>query len=325
MSPFRDNQRQTLPLIHRMDLAAISTTQSLGKCNHRPFHVIGYQDYKSTFVTDALYSFYSLTRFTNRKQNRKALEALRNNRISKSYRVTVSASKQNKSRMLLQHILQKHSRPPVPQSKIFALIPFLSTSRALLRDSALQFARHCHHKTPECGFHLKIPHKELKSSLDGTSNQLTHTDAQGKASMVNVGAKPVTHRTATACGKVILGPKAFNLVCANQVAKGDALAVAQLAGIMGAKQTSNLIPLCHPLPLDHASVTIELLEEEHAAVIKATCQTTGRTGVEMEALTAVSIASLTLYDMCKSVSHDIIITDIKLLSKTGGQRGDFHL
>lgn len=142
--------------------------------------------------------------------------------------------------------------------------------------------------------------------------------------MVNVGFKAVTCRTATACGKVILGPKAFHLVCVNQLAKGDALAVAQLAGIMGAKQTSSLIPLCHPLPLDHVSVTIELLEEGHAVIVKATCQTTGRTGVEMEALTAVTVASLTLYDMCKSVSHDIVITDIKLLSKTGGQKGDFH-
>lgn len=142
--------------------------------------------------------------------------------------------------------------------------------------------------------------------------------------MVNVGSKAVTCRTATACGKVILGPKAFNLVRANQLAKGDALAVAQLAGIMGAKQTSSLIPLCHALPLDHTSVTIELLEKRHTAVVKATCQTTGRTGVEMEALTAVTVATLALYDMCKSVSRDIVITDIKLLSKTGGQGGDFQ-
>ncbi|KAI4905080.1 hypothetical protein NFI96_016803 [Prochilodus magdalenae] len=162
------------------------------------------------------------------------------------------------------------------------------------------------------------------SNQDGTSDQLTHTDAQGKASMVNIGDKAATRRTATACARVILGPKAFALVRANQLAKGDALAVAQLAGIMGAKQTSSLIPLCHPLPLDHASVTVELQEEGHVAVVKATCQTTGRTGVEMEALTAVSVAALALYDMCKAVSRDIVITDVKLLSKTGGQRGDFE-
>uniref|UniRef100_A0AAR2JZS1 Molybdenum cofactor biosynthesis protein 1 n=1 Tax=Pygocentrus nattereri TaxID=42514 RepID=A0AAR2JZS1_PYGNA len=164
----------------------------------------------------------------------------------------------------------------------------------------------------------------LFSNKDGTSDQLTHTDAQGKASMVNVGDKAVTCRTATACALVILGPKAFGLVRANQLAKGDALAVAQLAGIMGAKQTSSLIPLCHPLPLDHASVTVELQEEGHMAVVMATCQTTGRTGVEMEALTAVTVAALALYDMCKAVSRDIVITDIKLLSKTGGRRGDFQ-
>lgn len=187
--------------------------------------------------------------------------------------------------------------------------------------SVPQSLRQIHSETFKCGPDLKVP---KSSSSDGTSDCLTHTDAQGKASMVNVGSKPVTCRTATACGKVILGSKAFNLVRANQLAKGDALAVAQLAGIMGAKQTASLIPLCHTLPLDHTSVTIELLEEGHTAVVKATCQTLGRTGVEMEALTAVTVATLALYDMCKSVSRDIIITDIKLLSKTGGQRGDFQ-
>ncbi|TRY55296.1 hypothetical protein DNTS_013454 [Danionella cerebrum] len=178
--------------------------------------------------------------------------------------------------------------------------------------------RHCHNKASQS----ESP--QTSSSLDRTSSYLTHTDGQGKASMVNVGNKATTLRIAKACGKVILGPKVFQLVCANQLSKGDALVVAQLAGIMGAKQTSCLIPLCHPLPLDHVSVTIELVEEEHAAVIRATCQISGRTGVEMEALTAVTVASLALYDMCKSVSNDIIITDIKLISKTGGQRGDFH-
>ncbi|XP_057219127.1 molybdenum cofactor biosynthesis protein 1 isoform X1 [Triplophysa rosa] len=185
--------------------------------------------------------------------------------------------------------------------------------------------RQFHHETYKCGPDSKVPFSGSQmSSLDGTSDRLTHTDTQGKASMVNVGSKAVTCRTATACGKVILGPKAFNLVRANQLAKGDALAVAQLAGIMGAKQTSSLIPLCHALPLDHTSVTIELLEKRHTAVVKATCQTMGRTGVEMEALTAVTVATLALYDMCKSVSRDIVITDIKLLSKTGGQGGDFQ-
>ncbi len=116
---------------------------------------------------------------------------------------------------------------------------------------------------------------------------------------------------------------AFRLLRDNQLTKGDALAVAQFAGIMASKQTSALIPLCHTLPLDHASVTFDLDELQNAALITATCCTTGKTGVEMEALTAVSVAALTIYDMCKAVSHDIIITDVKLLSKTGGKR-DFH-
>lgn len=163
---------------------------------------------------------------------------------------------------------------------------------------------------------------QAESDINGEA-QLTHTDAQGRATMVDVGGKVPTRRTATACATVILGPAAFRLLRDNQLAKGDALAVAQLAGIMASKQTSALIPLCHPLPLDHASVTFDLNELQNAAVITATCRTTGRTGVEMEALTAVSVAALTVYDMCKAVSHDIIITDVKLISKTGGKR-DFY-
>ncbi len=156
-----------------------------------------------------------------------------------------------------------------------------------------------------------------------TEAQLTHTDAQGRATMVDVGGKVPTCRTATACATVVLGPTAFRLLRDNQLAKGDAMAVAQLAGIMASKQTSALIPLCHLLPLDHTSVTFDLDELHNAAVITATCRTTGRTGVEMEALTAVSVAALTVYDMCKAVSHDIIITDVKLVRKTGGKR-DFN-
>lgn len=156
-----------------------------------------------------------------------------------------------------------------------------------------------------------------------TEAQLTHTDAQGRATMVDVGGKVPTRRTATACATVILAPTAFRLLQDNQLAKGDALTVAQMAGIMASKQTSALIPLCHPLPLDHASVTFHLDELQSAVVITATCRTTGRTGVEMEALTAVSVAALTVYDMCKAVSHDIIITGVKLVSKTGGKT-EFH-
>ncbi|MBN3299082.1 MOCS1 protein, partial [Amia calva] len=174
-----------------------------------------------------------------------------------------------------------------------------------------------------------FPLKALRNAKDGVlhyeaSDQLTHTDAQGRASMVDVGGKPLSRRTAIASATVCLGEKAFRLVKENQLAKGDALSVAQIAGIMAAKQTSSLIPLCHPLPLDRVSVSLELVEPGWCAVITATCLTTGRTGVEMEALTAASIAALALYDMCKAVTHDITIQDIRLLSKTGGQRGDFH-
>lgn len=165
---------------------------------------------------------------------------------------------------------------------------------------------------------------ESPSVPDGdTEAQLTHTDAQGRATMVDVGGKVPSCRTAKARATVILGPTAYRLLRDNQLVKGDALTVAQLAGIMASKQTSALIPLCHPLPLDHVSITFHLDETHKSATITATCRTTGRTGVEMEALTAVSVAALTIYDMCKAVSHDIVITDVKLVSKTGGKK-DFH-
>ncbi|KAM6968431.1 molybdenum cofactor biosynthesis protein 1 isoform 2-T2 [Tautogolabrus adspersus] len=194
--------------------------------------------------------------------------------------------------------------------------------------------RLCHHKSSSKDLSLKLRRcvSDQSNSSTNVSNthqnetteaQLTHTDAQGRASMVDVGGKNPTRRTATASATVILGPIAFQLLRDNQLAKGDALAVAQLSGIMASKQTSALIPLCHPLPLDHVSVTFHLDELQDAAVITATCRTTGRTGVEMEALTAVSVAALTVYDMCKAVSHDIVITDVQLVSKTGGKR-DFH-
>lgn len=194
--------------------------------------------------------------------------------------------------------------------------------------------RHCHNQTSSDDPSVKLRQSARAQTKSGSSAailhpddtseaQLTHTDAQGRATMVDVGGKLPTRRAAKARATVILGPTAFRLLRDNQLAKGDALAVAQLAGIMASKQTSTLIPLCHPLPLDHSSITFDLDELQNAAVVTATCHTTGRTGVEMEALTAVSVAALTLYDMCKAVSHDIIITDIKLVSKTGGKR-DFH-
>ncbi|XP_054652720.1 molybdenum cofactor biosynthesis protein 1 isoform X2 [Dunckerocampus dactyliophorus] len=187
--------------------------------------------------------------------------------------------------------------------------------------------RHHHHDISSQDPNLKISQSASDASSphrDGTPEpQLTHTDAQGRASMVDVGCKVPTRRVATAHATILLGPIAFGLLQDNQLGKGDALTVAQLAGIMGSKQTSTLIPLCHPLPLEHTSVILDLDELRNAVVITATCRTTSRTGVEMEALTAVSVAALTIYDMCKAVSHDITITDIKLLSKTGGKKA-FH-
>ncbi|XP_049509291.1 molybdenum cofactor biosynthesis protein 1 isoform X2 [Panthera uncia] len=157
-----------------------------------------------------------------------------------------------------------------------------------------------------------------------TSDQLTHVDAEGRAAMVDVGGKPDTERLAVASAVVLLGPVAFKLVQKNQLKKGDALVVAQLAGVQAAKQTSQLIPLCHHVALSHVEVQLELDSTRHAVGIQASCRARGPTGVEMEALTAAAVAALTLYDMCKAVSRDIVLGEIKLISKTGGQRGDFH-
>nr|XP_014991786.2 molybdenum cofactor biosynthesis protein 1 isoform X1 [Macaca mulatta] len=157
-----------------------------------------------------------------------------------------------------------------------------------------------------------------------TSEQLTHVDSEGRAAMVDVSRKPDTERAAVASAVVLLGPVAFKLVQRNQLKKGDALVVAQLAGIQAAKVTSQLIPLCHHVALSHVQVQLELDSTRHAVRIQASCRARGPTGVEMEALTSAAVAALSLYDMCKAVSRDIVLEEIKLISKTGGQRGDFH-
>ncbi|XP_058519524.1 molybdenum cofactor biosynthesis protein 1 isoform X1 [Ochotona princeps] len=157
-----------------------------------------------------------------------------------------------------------------------------------------------------------------------TSDELTHVDSEGRAAMVDVGRKPETERVAVASALVLLGPVAFELVRQNQLKKGDALLVAQLAGIQAAKLTSQLIPLCHQVTLTHVQVQLELESASHTVAIQATCRARGPTGVEMEALTSASVAALALYDMCKAVSRDIVVSEVKLISKTGGQRGDFH-
>lgn len=155
-------------------------------------------------------------------------------------------------------------------------------------------------------------------------SQLTHFDEQGRARMVDVGAKADTERVAVARGRVVMKPATLELIRAGRMAKGDVLAVAQVAGIMGAKQTPFLIPMCHPLLI--TSVTVDYRFEGHDTIeIEATTRTTGKTGVEMEAVTAVSICALTIYDMCKAVDRAIRITDIRLVHKSGGKSGTIDL
>lgn len=156
------------------------------------------------------------------------------------------------------------------------------------------------------------------------SPSLSHVDSAGRARMVDIGDKPYSARTALAMGRVRLNDEAFYLVSENQIHKGDVLAVGEIAGVMGAKYTSKLIPLCHSIYIQDVQVDLNLNESTKSIELRAFVKTTGQTGVEMEALTAVSIAALAVYDMCKSVSKEIEITDIRLLAKTGGQSGDFR-
>ena len=149
----------------------------------------------------------------------------------------------------------------------------------------------------------------------------THVDETGAARMVDVSGKDVTERTATAVGRVDLSAECVALLRGEGVPKGDALAVARLAGIMGAKQTPSLIPLCHPLAI--SGVTVDLEVHDDAVAITATVRTTDRTGVEMEALTAVSVAALTVVDMVKAVDKGAVITDVRVETKTGGKSGDW--
>ncbi|HWT98097.1 MAG TPA: cyclic pyranopterin monophosphate synthase MoaC [Terriglobales bacterium] len=152
----------------------------------------------------------------------------------------------------------------------------------------------------------------------------THFDADGKARMVDVSEKAETERVATAKGRIRMQPATMALIREGGVKKGDVLSVARLAGIMGAKRTPDLIPLCHPLALTSVKVDLALDENEPAIDITATCKLVGRTGVEMEALTAVSVAALTVYDMCKAVDRGMVIGDIRLVQKSGGKSGDYE-
>ena len=151
----------------------------------------------------------------------------------------------------------------------------------------------------------------------------THFNEQGRAKMVNVGEKSPSVRSATAAARVLVNRETFALIRSGGMKKGDVLTVAQVAGVMGAKRTPDLIPMCHPILIDGVDLQLSLDEERCSVEILAAVSCDGRTGVEMEALTAVSTAALTVYDMCKAVQKDMVITDLRLLSKTGGVHGDF--
>jgi cyclic pyranopterin phosphate synthase len=153
--------------------------------------------------------------------------------------------------------------------------------------------------------------------------KLTHVDELGRARMVDVAGKPESQRTAIAEGSVRMSAAAFDQVAAQTITKGDVLAIAEVAGTMAAKRTGELIPLCHPLPLDLVQVDARLEPELPGVRVTAVARATGRTGVEMEALTAVSVACLTVYDMVKAIDRGMIIGDVRLVSKTGGTRGDW--
>jgi len=148
-----------------------------------------------------------------------------------------------------------------------------------------------------------------------------HVDARGRARMVDVGEKGATRRVAVARGAVAMGKAAFEALSSGRLAKGDAMAVARLAGIQAAKRTSEIIPLCHPLALESVEVDVALVRARREAVVTATARITGKTGVEMEALTAVAICGLTIYDMCKAIDRGMRLTDVRLVEKRGGKSG----
>jgi len=156
-------------------------------------------------------------------------------------------------------------------------------------------------------------------------SKLTHFDKDGRSHMVNVGEKSATKRIAIARGFVSMSAETIATITSKSLSKGDVMQVAELAGIMGAKQTAQLIPLCHPLGLDHVSVKLALDNEKGGIEIIAECHITGKTGVEMEALTAVSITALTIYDMCKAVDKAMVISEVKLVYKAGGKSGTYDV
>ena len=171
------------------------------------------------------------------------------------------------------------------------------------------------------------PFTAIDHSMTSSTSPLTHFDAQGQAHMVDVGAKPATRRVAVASGRIEMQPETLALIESGSAKKGDVLGIARIAGIMAAKKTSDLIPLCHPLALSRVAIELEAARadgESAAAVLcTATVETTGPTGVEMEALTAVQVALLTIYDMCKAADRGMVMTGVRLLQKHGGKSGSY--
>ena len=163
----------------------------------------------------------------------------------------------------------------------------------------------------------------IGTRLEDTMEDFSHFDESGRAHMVDITAKGDTVRTATATGRVLVNEETFRLIRTGGMKKGDVLGTAQIAGIMGAKRTPDIIPMCHPILLKGVDVSFSLNETDLAVEITATARCTGATGVEMEALTAVSVAALTVYDMCKAVQKDMVIDQIRLLRKSGGKSGEY--
>jgi len=166
--------------------------------------------------------------------------------------------------------------------------------------------------------------EELTTFIMEHREDFTHFNAQGRAKMVDVGEKPPTHRVAVAAARVLVNEETFRLIQTGGMKKGDVLTVAQIAGVMGAKRTPDLIPMCHPILLSGIDLDLSLDETRRSVEIRASVSCDGRTGVEMEALTAAAAAALTVYDMCKAVQRDMVITDLRLLDKTGGVHGAYH-
>ncbi len=166
----------------------------------------------------------------------------------------------------------------------------------------------------------------MSNSMPSPTSPLTHFDAQGQAHMVDVGAKASTHRVAVATGRIQMLPSTLALIQSGTVKKGDVLGIARIAGIQGAKKTSDLIPLCHPLALTRVVIDFDIQAQAEVPTIvcTATAETIGQTGVEMEALTAVQVALLTIYDMCKAADRGMVMTDVKLLEKQGGKSGHWQ-